>query len=298
LVRKIQTEGGPYYRKNNKPKGCHEKSFFPEKRKQMTVGNRKIYMWTAVDLHEHPFWYRGAREATDDFSVVFIYTFDTEDVLRLLLTNHTKDDTSKIQCRTMRLNDAVQSKTIPVPRKSLSVLTKDWSKVLIDLHDDGRAPPSRVALSRTTRGSLAKTAHGVPSDGHSETDSEATSSDVSSDVEVTAVTIIVGDCMKCKENGDEAKLLMCDGVLPGVLSGSLDECPNMCHTACCSPPLRSLPKGPWYCGQPCNRRSMSRLLGEQGERGERGERGEKGKKGKKGRGKKGDKGGKGDTWPS
>ena len=139
----------------------------------MTVGDRIIYMWAAVDLLGHPVWHRGARAATDDFSVVFIYTFTTEDVLRLLLTNHTKDDTSKIQCRTMRLNDAVQSKTIPVPRESLSALTKDWSKVLIDLHDDGRAAPSPAALSRVTRGSLAKTAPGVPDEGHSKTDSEA-----------------------------------------------------------------------------------------------------------------------------
>jgi hypothetical protein len=194
----------------------------------------------------------------------------------------------------MRLNDAVQSKTIPVPRKSLSALTKDWSKVLIDLHDDGRKPPRQVDSGRTTRGSSAKAAPGVAGGGHSETDSDATLSD-------GEVTISEGVCMNCKENGDESKLLMCDGLLLGVRPGSLEECQNMCHTACCSPPLRGLPKGKWYCGKPCNRRSSSRLVGEQGERGERGgqgergERGEKGKKGDKGLGKKGDKGGKGDT---
>ena len=40
-------------------------------------------------------------------------------------------------------------------------------------------------------------------------------------------------CKKCKEGG---KLLMCEC------------CPNVFHLKCASPPLKSLPKGAWFCG--------------------------------------------------
>ena len=42
-------------------------------------------------------------------------------------------------------------------------------------------------------------------------------------------------CVKCKDGGDENKLLLCD------------HCDQSFHTYCLFPPIPSIPKGDWRC---------------------------------------------------